>query len=220
MDVLKIITLVANIVHLFDVSRRINQEETVTDYQQESQGNNEIWRWRIPSPELNLTLKDEIDRSIIFLPQRSSFGRNLVVLFGYFMFGWGILIAIQILIARGSLWNAIAIFVFLAGIGYICTFAGSQIIRIELTTKDVTIVQKFAFFWEFKKRYLRHRIVDISGSYQSILMVELGAEPDFYIWIKQRRKRSQRFITSCNQLQGSWLVYGLQSWREYNPNPE
>jgi hypothetical protein len=74
-----------------------------------------------PNPELNLTLKDEIDRSIIFLPQRSSFGRNLVVLFGYFMFAWGILIAIQILIARGSLWNAIAIFVFLAGIGYICT---------------------------------------------------------------------------------------------------
>jgi hypothetical protein len=51
-------------------------------------------------------------------------------------------------------------------------------------------------------------------------MVELGAEPDFYIWIKQRRKRSERFITSCNQLQGSWLVYGLQSWREYKPNPE
>lgn len=48
MDVLRIITLVANIVHLFDVSHRIKKEEPVTDYQQESQANSEIWRWRIP----------------------------------------------------------------------------------------------------------------------------------------------------------------------------
>ncbi|BAZ39464.1 hypothetical protein NIES4101_54170 [Calothrix sp. NIES-4101] len=203
---------------LFGQSRRISQEEAVTDYQQESQANSEIWRWRIPNTELNLTLKDESDRSIIFLPQRSSFGRNIAVLLGYFMFALAILTAIESLIKTGNLGNAIAGFTFLAGLGCVFAFTGSQVIRIELTTKDLTIVRKFAFFFEFKNCYLRHAVLDFSGRYQAILMVEYGAEPDFYIWIKRKRNKSQKFITSCNKLQGSWLVYGLQLWREYNPN--
>jgi hypothetical protein len=207
------------ILDLFSVSalaERPKQDYPAITYEQASRPNVEPWQWRIPDRDLNLTLHDEIDRSTIYLPHHLSFIEGFIVAIGYGTIGLGAFIAIHLLISSLNLVGAILSFGIIGGAGWYLLSAGSRVIRLELKDGSLTLVNRFGFRLARKRCYRHDPNLKFRGDLQNFLTMDrTQTSPNYNISIKYgKHGKKKTFITACNQTQGSWLVSGLEAWRD------
>jgi hypothetical protein len=213
---LDIFEAIVNMFVLAPGAGRSKQDEPPIPYESASSPNVEAWRWRVPDPELNLAFCDEGDRSIIYLPNDFSFIELLIVAIGYGMLGLGVFLALHFLILSFNLVGAILWSGLIGGSGWYLLFAGSRVIRLELEEKRLTLVSQFGFRLERKHCYPHHPHLEFRGKRQSFwTMDKTQTAPNYNFTIQNsKRGKAKTFVTACHQPQGSWLVGGLEAWRD------
>ncbi|WP_072621884.1 hypothetical protein [Spirulina major] len=210
----ELLGLFLEILGVWQRSRQARVTHPSIDYEKASQPNCDPWRWRIPNPDLGLTLDDTPHRSTIHLKTRRTFGERLVVLLGYGMILMGLWFSVETLISTGDLRGLFLIWVVFGGFGWLFWLVGSRVKRLELTPDRLTVVMTLGFHGEMKRRYRCRPSLQVTGAYQSILTMDRGQDlPDFNLLIQRGRFGNRaKYITACNQTQGSWLVAGILFW--------
>ncbi|MDB9496087.1 hypothetical protein PN441_10995 [Spirulina major CS-329] len=208
--------LLSEFVELWQRSRQARTENPIIDYEKNSQPNRDPWRWRLPNPDLQLILEDHPQTSTIHLTPRRSFGEIIIVLMGYGMTLMGLWFGLETLITTGDLKGLLIILVIFGGFGWLFWLVGSRVTRIELTPDRLTLVVTLGFHGEVKHRYRCRPSLRVTGAYQSVLSMDRDqAMPDFNLFVQRGRFGNRaKYITACNQTQGSWLVEGIVAWRD------
>ncbi|OCQ90500.1 hypothetical protein BCD64_27915 [Nostoc sp. MBR 210] len=211
-----IVRLVLEALNLWKRWHLAHDDYPVINYAEISRANSEAWRWSIPNAELNLRLEDEPNVSRIYLPHRLTAIEITMILFGYAHFGFGVVFAIKISLEKWNFLGMITIFALFGILGWMFLLVGSRIIRLELTPTDLTIVTKVGCLFETKYRYRCLPTLKVRGAYQHMLtMTRDQMMPDYNLWLKKGRFGGEhKYATACNQTQGTWLVAGIEIWRD------
>lgn len=214
--------LVAEFFGLWERSHQARTNHPILDYEKASQPNRDPWRWRIPNPDLHLTLDDTPHCSTIHLKPRRSVGEGLVVIVGYGMCLMGLWFGGEAVLETGDLRGLMLVWVVFGGFGWLFWQVGSRVKRVELTPNRLTVVTTLGFHGDVKHRYHRRPSLRVAGSYQSVLTMDRDQDrPDFNLFVQRGRFRHRAtYVTSCNQTQGAWLVAGLLAWRDRSPDTE
>jgi hypothetical protein len=197
-------------------SRQARADHPSIDYEKASQPNRDPWRWRIPHPDLGLTLDDTAHRSTIHLKTHRTFGERLIVLMGYGMILMGLWFGVEMLIRMGDWRRLFLIWVVFGGFGWLFWQVGSRVKRLELTPDRLRVVMTLGFHGEMQRRYRCRPSLRVTGAYQSMLTMDRDQDlPDFNLLIQRGRFGNRaKYITACNQTQGSWLMAGILAWRD------
>lgn len=170
----------------------------------------ETWRWQ-PPEKAELRIENQANTSAVVLPSQPTSAEAIVSAMGYLLLlvvGWGVGAALF----RGSIVGAGFAAILGGGFALMFLSVGAQVTRIEVGADRIRIVIRYAFVLRRAVLFRRRSGLRFSGRVQSVLgIAEDQREPRFYLSVKSGLL-SRRFILSCNQSQGSWIVGGLQHW--------
>lgn len=215
---LKATVAVLGIAHVINIYRQAKREHPVFHYDQHSVANQDDWRWRKPDAELGLKLEDDEQKSCLYIPlQLLRFEKGCIVA-GY-LCGAFTLYLYGLLFMRGAglpeyLIGGIFIVLSLALIN-----VGSRVSSIALYPDHLVIAQNYAFVLKRMIIYKHQPGLRFEGKLQSLFELTTDQrQADFKLYIKRRYfyifTAQRNLLMSLNQSQGSWLVEGLEYWRE------
>ena len=102
---------------------------------------------------------------------------------------------------------------------------GGRVSSIALYPEHLVIVQNYAFILRRIIIYQHQPRLTFEGKSQSVFELTIDhKEPEFKLYIKRRYfyifTAQRNLLMSLNQSQGSWLVEGLEYWREHAGFPQ
>jgi len=180
----------------------------------------EKWRWGTPPAEIKLRLDDAAEHSRLQLPNILSGVNILGSIVGYAiaLSGFALLINLVFLEpSKNGLAGPIFVFIILVAFGRFLLDLDSRLVAIELERDRVSFVVRYGIFL-FRRIALRRSAVNsCSGQVQTALSMEKGQkEPLYYVFVR-RRFFSKKFFTICDPSQGSWVIAGLENWKQAEP---
>jgi hypothetical protein len=179
----------------------------------------EPWRWSDPQAVARLVKEDSADYSLLRLPNI----RNSVNVLGTIAGVAMLLGAVYLFIYAFHLAPApdleggrvfLMVCLVLAGRGML--FLNSRLVAIELHRDHAVFIVRYGIILFKRITYHRGRPT-FSGEIQSALTMErYQAHPNYYVYAT-RWWLQKRYVTDCDPSQGSWLIAGLQHWKDCVP---
>lgn len=216
---LKATVAILGVVHVIGIYYQAKREHPVFHYGEHSSANKDDWRWRKPDAQLALKLEDDEQKSCLQIPlQLLGFEKGCIIagylcsLFTLYLYG--------LLLMRDAglpeyLIGGIFIILSLALIN-----VGNRVSSIALYPEHLVIIEPYAFILKRTIIYKHDPRLKFEGKSQSVFELTIDhKEPDFTLYIKRRYfyifTAQRNLIMSLNQSQGSWLVEGLEYWRDH-----
>lgn len=218
-DIIKAILAVSGIFYVSRIYYQAQREHPVFHYDQHSTANVADWRWRKPDEALGLRLEDDENKSCLHFPLQLLFVEKGCIGAGYLCALFTV-VAFTMLFMRDAGWPEYLIAGVFAFLSIVLVNVGNRVSSIALYPEHLVIVENYAFFLKRMLIYKHHPQLSFKGASQSLLELTTShTEPDFKLYIKRRYFYifwSQRsLLLSLNQSQGSWLVEGLEYWRNH-----
>lgn len=216
-DWIKLAIVVLGLIHVIRIYREATRKYPPLRYTDHSSPNLDPWRWRKPDAELGLTVEDDTRRSVLHLPLRLTAGERVTIALGYAGVV-GILAMLIPMIQRGAGWPDYLIVGVLTILPVAMLHVGSRAVRFELYPDRLLVVSHYAFKFKKMASFRRHPKLCFSGRSESLLELTTDQDqPDFKLLIGRKSlvpRAQKRFVLSANRSQGTWLVEGLEQWRD------
>lgn len=223
-DFIKATVALLGAAHVINIYRQAKREHPVFHYDQHSTANEADWRWRKPDAELGLKLEDDEQKSCLHIHLRLLGIEKVCIIAGYLASAFTLYLY-GLLFMRDADWpeyliGAIFIILSLALIN-----VGNRVSSIALYPKHLVIIEPYALILKRTIIYKHDPRLKFEGKSQSVFeLTTEHKEPEFKLYIKRRYfyifTAQRNFLLSLNQSQGSWLVEGLEYWREHAGFPQ
>ncbi len=217
-DIVKGIGAVLGLVSVIGVYLDAKRKHPDYHYNEHSEANSDAWRWRKPNTDLALNVEDDEQKSSLYIPAPLLFFEKVLVVFGYAA-ALGTLAIYAMFISRGSGLPDYFIGTIFILLSWALLRVGSRVSSISLYPEKVVVVESYAFVLKHVVTYRREKKLHFIGKSQSVFELTIDhKEPDYKLIIEKKGfifSNKKRWILKVNQSQGSWLVEGLECWRDY-----
>ncbi|MCB9637684.1 MAG: hypothetical protein H6727_02120 [Myxococcales bacterium] len=192
-------------------------------YEEKSKAPEDSWRWRSPEDSLALLVKDEDCKSRLVLPNGDRSSEYVVSLFGYGLF----LVMFYLLglyiyrLTTGTVDSGMAPFAFFLFLlcfllAWACLQVDARVVEIQLSANVAVFTVNYGIFWQRQTQYHRHPKAKFHGCDQSSVGRTHRINSEYKLIVRNPSagflNRKARYLLSCNQTQGSWIMGGLQAW--------
>jgi hypothetical protein len=209
----------AAVAYVINIYRKARLEHPVFQYEQHSIPNQANWRWRKPNAELGLKLEDDEQKSCLHIPLRLLTAEKVYIVSGYLMAVTTLYFFVLLVMRDAELYEYLLI-LFFPIMGFIFINVGNRVSSVSLYPDHLVVIDNYAFILKRIIIYKHQPSLKFKGKLQSAFEVTFEQDaPDFNLYIKRRYfyifSWQRIFWLSLNQSQGSWLVAGLEYWRDH-----
>ncbi len=219
--VLKLFVAVSGIFYVIKAWRNAQAKHPVFRYDQHSTPNQMDWRWRKPDAELALQVNDEEQKSCLHLPTQLFFFEKFIVIFGVLtMIAAMALIVVAFTHPKSSLFGSLFFCALIFYFGTLLLNMGARASTLILYPDHLVVVENYAFVLKHTYTFPHSPKLNFHGKSESMFeMTYDHEEPDFKLYIERPGflflTRRKRVILHANRSQGTWLVAGLNDWRDH-----
>ncbi|MEA2027863.1 MAG: hypothetical protein U9N49_02670 [Campylobacterota bacterium] len=215
---LKLLILLLVAYHTIKIYYDSKRKYPPLDYSNYSTANSEPWRWRKPSEDIALSLRDDENSSHIFLEGKALMAEKIFMLIGYgliaiIFFGFIKRLFFMDIPLIGSDYVIFLVFLLL---GYGALNIGKYVTRVILYQDKIEFVEQYGFFFQRITSYTRSPKLSFESRKEHFL--ELTSDHNF----PRTRLRvkngwfalSKLYNLACNPTQAHWIVEGLEAWQK------
>lgn len=219
LTLLKLFAAICGVLYTIKIYRDAKAKHPVFEYTQHSTPNETNWRWRKPDAELALTLTDDAHTSHIALPTEWKFFEKIFVVFGYIVMAFLVYLYIFLLMRNAGL-SEYLFSLLIVFFGLALLNIGCRVNSLVLYADHLVVIERYAFVLKHTHIFQHDPKIRFDGKPQSVFELTVDhTEPEFKLFVIRPGflflSRRKRFILSVNRSQGSWLVAGLNDWREH-----
>ncbi|MBF0611047.1 MAG: hypothetical protein G8345_04775 [Magnetococcales bacterium] len=219
-EVLQGLAAILGIFYTIRIYRQARDKYPVFRYDQHSTSNQEDWRWRLPDEELNLILEEDKEVSRIHIPVHFLFFEKLCIYAG-FIAAVFVIYLYGLLIVRDAGLPEYFIGLLFVFLSVALLNVGSRVSSISLHRSHLVVAESYALFLKRFYLYKHSQQLEFTGKVESIFELTMDHEaPGYNLYIIRRYlfifRTKRKLILSINQSQGSWLVAGLEYWRDHS----
>lgn len=217
-DWIKLTVAILGLYHVTRIYREAKRNHPPLHYAEHSAPPQDAWRWGLPDGKIGLRLEDDAHSSRLHLPMRVKGVEKGAILFGY-LAAVGVLALFVAIAVRGGGWPDYLIASVLGILPLALVNVGSRVNCLILYSDRLVVIQPYGLWLKRVVAIPHHAKLSFKGRSESILELTVDQEePEFNLTIERRRflfSRVRRYKLSVNRSQGSWLVEGLEYWRDH-----